>query len=569
MIATRNRLMTGLLLLLMMALAVAGARESRAETQKVLIVPFSIHSDKDLTFLRKGITAMLSSRLTDLGKVVVIDESSVADIINGLPTPLTREAAADAGRKAGADYVAFGSLTVFGNSISTDARFLEASTTSLLVTFNETGQNQGDVIGHINHFAEEVNARIFGRSSAASLPAASSSPPAPEAMDPDQVNPEKKIWSGGGGMRIGASNPDTEEADAKLWRSRRFKMNIEGLAMGDVDGDGDTEVVFASENQAAIYRYKDQRFLKVLDLEVVPRQIVLGVDVADVNGNGRAEIFISARSENYFTSSYVLEWDGAAFQTISDDIDWYYRVLWDPQTKRRTLYGQKGGSRSVMAGPVWSMAWVNGAYRPQEKIILPDKACVFGFTYGDLTGDGVADTMAFVKDNRLQLSLIGGREEWTSAEAYGGKYAWLITPEQFKEGQRLNNTRNDPLPEQLYYVPQRVLLTDFDRDGRNEVLVVKNEDITEGLMSRMRSYREGRFENLAWDNVGMRAVWRTRKFSGYISDYNIGDFNNDGTQEVVFAVVKKFGDPLTGESKSYLVSWNPYRQNDSNKEKAD
>jgi len=568
MIATRNRLMTGLLLL-MMALAAAGAREARAETRKVLIVPFSIHSDKDLTFLRKGITAMLSSRLTDLGKVVVIDESSVADLVKGLPTPLTREAAADAGRKAGADYVAFGSLTVFGDSISTDARFLEAATSSLLVTFNETGRSQGDVIGHINHFAEEVNTRIFGRSSTASVSAASPPPPAPEATDPDQVNPEKKIWSGGGGMRIRASNPDVDEADARLWRSRRFNMNIEGLAMGDVDGDGDTEVVFASENQGAVYRYKDKRFLKVMDLALPPRQILLGVDVADINGNGQAEIFISARSENYFPSSYVLEWDGAVFQTITNDVDFYFRVLWNPQTKRRTLYGQKGGSRSVMAGPVWSMAWVNGAYRPQEKIILPDKACVFGFTYGDLTGDGVADTMAFVKDDRLQLSLIGGREEWTSADAYGGKYTWVITAEQYKEGQRLNRTRNDPLPEQLFFIPQRVLLTDFDRDGSNEVLVVKNEDITEGILSRMRSYREGRFENLAWDNVGMRAVWRTRKFSGYISDYNIGDFNNDGTQEVVFAVVKKFGDPLTGESKSYLVSWNPYLQNDPNKTPTD
>ena len=298
MIAARNRLMTGVWLLMLIMSAMISAREARAEARKILIVPFSIHSDKDLTFLRKGITAMLSSRLTDLGKVVVIDESSVAEIIKTLPTPLTREAAADAGRKAGADYVAFGSLTVFGDSISTDARFLEAATTSLLVTFNETGQNQGDVIGHINHFAEEVNTRIFGRSDAASVSAAPSPAPAPEPTDPDQANPEKKIWSGEGGMRIRASNPDTDESDAKLWRSRRFNMDIEGLAMGDVDGDGDTEVVFASEDQAGVYRYKEGRFLKVADITPAGRVICLGVDVADVNGNGRAEIYMTARSEN-------------------------------------------------------------------------------------------------------------------------------------------------------------------------------------------------------------------------------------------------------------------------------
>jgi len=555
----RNRTIRGGLLLALMVLAILAPREARTETRKILIVPFSMHSEKDLSFLRKGITAMLSSRLTDLGKVVVIDESEVQELVKSLPSPLTRESAAEAGLKAGADYVAFGSLTVFGDSISTDARFLEASSASLLVTFNETGQSQGDVIGHINRFAEEINTRIFGRASGTAVSAAPSPAASAETTDPDQVNPEKKIWAGEGGMRIGASNPDTDEADAKLWRSRRFNVGIEGLAMGDVDGDGDTEVVFASDQQASVYRFKDERFLKVADIDPAERLIFLGLDVADINGNGRAEIFVSARSDNYFAHSYVLEWDGSAYQKIYDAPNWYFRVLWNPQEKRHTLYGQKGSVRSVVTGPVWSLSWINGTYEPQEKIVLPDEASVFGFAYGDLTGDGVPNTLAFIKGDLLQLSLIGGREEWTSVDPYGGKYTWLITPDQYKEGQTISYTRVDPLPETLYYLPQRVLLADFDRDGGNEALVVKNEDITKGVMARVRSYREGRFENLAWDNVGMRAVWRTRKFSGYISDYNIGDFNNDGKEEVVFAVVKKFGDPMTGDSKSYLVSWNPYQ----------
>lgn len=537
-------------------LALGPTRQAAAEARKVLIVPFSIHAEKDLAFLQKGITAMLSSRLTDLGKVTVIDQGAVDALLKELPATLTRETAAEAGRQAGADYVAFGSLTVFGESISTDARFVETAAGALLVTFNETAQNQGEVIGHINRFAAEVNGRIFGRSEGASVSAAEPVAPATPS-DPDQVNPEKKIWAGGGGMRIQATDPDVDQAGARLWRSRRFRMNIEGLAMGDLDGDGNTEVVFAGDKEGAVYRYKDGGFLKVTDIELEPRLICIGVDVADINGNGRAEIFVSARSENYFPSSYVLEWDGTAFQTIYDASNLYFRVVWNPQTGRHRLYGQKGSARSVVGGPVFAMSWVGGDYVPQENVILPDEASVFGFAAGDLTGDGAPDTLAFVNDHRLQLSGPGGREEWTSAEPYGGNYTWLITPEEYKEGQRESRINVDPLPLELFFVPQRILLTDFDRDGKTEALVLKNEDSTRGLMSRTRSYREGYFENLAWDNVGMRAVWRTRKFSGFISDYNIGDFDNDGQLEVVFAVVKKVGDPLTGEAKSYLVSWDP------------
>ena len=565
MLMMRHRLtITGLLLGLTLTTMVAAPGVS-AETRKVLVVPFSIHADKDLAFLRKGITAMLSSRLTDVGKVVVMDQMAADDIVRDLPAPLTRETAAEAGRKAGADYVAFGSLTVFGDSISTDARFVEAATSTLLVTFNETGQSQGDVIGHINAFAGEVNTRVFGRANGGSVSAAPSPAAAPDTPpDPDQANPAKKIWSGDGGMRIQAANPDTDEADAKLWRSRRFPMNVEGLGLGDVDGDGDTEVVFVSENQMAVYRYKDQAFLKVAETDLAPRLVAIGLDVADINGNGRAEIFVSSRSENYYSHSYVLEWDGTAFQTVYDAPNWYFRVGWNPRTNKRALYGQKGSARSVIAGPVYTMAWINGAYEPQDKILLPEGASVFGFAVGDLTGDGVANTMAFTRGDQLQLSSMGRQEEWTSVDPYGGKYTWLITAEEFKRGQRLNRTNVDPLPDTLFFIPQRILLTDFDRDGRNEVLVVKNEDVTGGIMSRVRSYREGRFENLAWDNVGMRAVWRTRKFSGYISDYNLGDFDNDRQDEMVFAVVKKIGDPMTGEAKSYLVSWDPYQQDNKN-----
>lgn len=564
--ATWNRLSRfkrgGLLPVLVLIMMMLGTTPSKADVRRVLVVPFSIHSDQDMSFLQKGITAMLSSRLTDMGKVVMIDHADAAETLRALPTPLTREAVVAAGRKVGADYVAFGSLTVFGSSISTDARFVEAATSTVMVAFNDTGQSKGDVINHINHFAGEVNTRVFGRVSDATVSAAPA-PAAPQPpADPDQMNPEKKIWGSDGGMRIEATSPDMDYSDAKLWRSRRFKMVIEGLGMGDVDGDGDTEVVFASEKEASVYRLKNNGFLKVADIELSPRLVCLAVDVADINGNGKAEIYLTLRSENYYARSSILEWDGTTFQTIHTAPHWYLRVLHDPRTGKPMLYGQKGGNRSIFTGPVYAMAWINGMVEPQNKVKLPKEGSVLGFAYGDMTHDGVENTITFTQDNELRLSSAGGREEWTSVDEYGGKYTWLITPEEYRQSQKLSGTFVDPLPDKLFYVPQRIIMTDFDQDGRNEALVVQNQDSTRGVMSRMRSYREGRFECLAWDNVGLRALWRTRKFSGYISDYNLGDIDNDGKKELVFAVVKKIGDPLTGDSKSYLVSWDPYQQAD-------
>ena len=45
-----------------------------ADPVKVLILPFTINSDKDLSFLRKGVADMLSSRLALKDQIMVIDK---------------------------------------------------------------------------------------------------------------------------------------------------------------------------------------------------------------------------------------------------------------------------------------------------------------------------------------------------------------------------------------------------------------------------------------------------------------------------------------------------------------
>jgi hypothetical protein len=72
-------------------------------------------------------------------------------------------------------------------------------------------------------------------------------------------------------------------------------------------------------------------------------------------------------------------------------------------------------------------------------------------------------------------------------------------------------------------------------------------------MTRFKQYNSGHFEGLVWDNVGLRKQWRTRKFSGYISDYDVGDLDNNGRVDLVFAVTRRTDTALT-EAKSYIVS---------------
>jgi hypothetical protein len=49
--------------------------------------------------------------------------------------------------------------------------------------------------------------------------------------------------------------------------------------------------------------------------------------------------------------------------------------------------------------------------------------------------------------------------------------------------------------------------------------------------------------------------WKTRKLSGYFSDFAVGDFDNDGQDELVAALVLKTGSVVTTKPKSALIAY--------------
>jgi hypothetical protein len=59
---------------------------------------------------------------------------------------------------------------------------------------------------------------------------------------------------------------------------------------------------------------------------------------------------------------------------------------------------------------------------------------------------------------------------------------------------------------------------------------------------------------LTWDGIGLVPSWKTRQISGFIQDFAVGDFDNDGQTELVAAVVLKEGKVmLSGGSKSTVI----------------
>ena len=548
---------------LILGLCQSATAQPSAAGGRTLILPFAIHSDQALGFLRQGILDMLSTRLNIPGKSVPIPRTEVADAIASMPGPISQNAAVLLGASLGAAYVVHGSLTVIGSSISTDARFIDVARQQPLVVFSQAGQNTGEVIQHINAFAAQVGAQVFGQQTAPNTGGAiaAAAPGVQTAMPLDgRAHPEKVFNRA---MQAGMQ-PDAAGSDAygqregfrplDIWRSQRFKSHIRGLAVGDVDGDGNNETVFIDKQTVFVYRAIGAAFEKLAELPGDTSDEYISVDVADINGNGRAEIFVSGISDmNWRVKSSVREWDGKAFSALAEGQPYFYRVV-AAATRGPVLYGQLQGQDTTFSGRTEQLGWTGAGYEPTVGgVPLPAGIDVYDFAPADIGGDHADMLLAFNRQDILRLLTANGGEEWRSEDPIGGHYVYLEPVAWRKEAQTAKMVNDAESILKRYYLHQRLFIMDIDGDGKKEVLVVNNIDRTGRLLERFRVFKAGHVKCLSWETVGLYEKWRTRGVSGYISDLAVADFDNDGKLELVTPVVSRT-DFLTADARSFIMA---------------
>jgi hypothetical protein len=187
------------------------------------------------------------------------------------------------------------------------------------------------------------------------------------------------------------------------------------------------------------------------------------------------------------------------------------------------------------------MAWRGGGYGPEEPLALPKEINVFGLALGDAMDNGQKMIVAFDGSDHIRIFSPSGEEQWKSVEPYGGSINYIEIWSQ-------NEGDMDRL-----YLPQRICVQDVDGDGDHEILVVSNQGSLGRLFGRYRKFTSGQIVSLSRKNIGLTLYWQTPKISGCISDYVIGDFDSDGSNEILAAVVVSRGTALTDAKSSIIV----------------
>ena len=195
---------------------------------------------------------MLASRLASDGSIEVInmDGSSAAAISKSND----EAAAVSTAAKLKTDYVCYGTVTVTNENVQTDAWLVRTADETSLVVFSQTGKNQGDVLQQVKSFAAEILTALGSKAPVLTQPVQPQQQQA--AVDESRRHPDT-LWTGAVAtgstpIRMMASDGKTE---ANVWRSLKFQAEIKSLAIGDVLGDKQNELVIINDNSVSLYRY--------------------------------------------------------------------------------------------------------------------------------------------------------------------------------------------------------------------------------------------------------------------------------------------------------------------------
>lgn len=364
------------------------------------------------------------------------------------------------------------------------------------------------------------------------LPAAPAAPPAQapplqskaDLPSPAWVGPRKE-GSVGAPLPL---NPPSISRPGQIILGPDFDTAMVGMAVADFLGTGGKQAAVASGQKIWLYAIEGKSFRKLWESEEYAGYSILALDAADLNGNGRAELFVTNYSVERRVPSFVLEWEGNGFKEVWKAYDQFFRAVQVKPSGEVELYGQRAGQQFLFYGPVSRYRWDGKNYVPTgSPLDLPAKGSLYGFLLADVDGDGSREYVVLDQNDYLRVYDLQGRQKYKASDRFGGSE---VVIDFLAPGVSAKTME----PENI--VLQGRLFMQDAADGRREIVVYNSVPSTGYLMPRSRYYDRGKIFGLRWDGLSLRQIWETVEFPGHIADYALVDLEGTGTRDLVVLV---------------------------------
>ena len=600
-----NRTKKFVFLLISLAILLFGTNRVVAYAQvpiKVAILPVKINAPEKMDYLQSGLMDMLESHIGGKEGIEILDRSLVAKTFDNFKKDLNESTARSLAQDLGADYLVAGSVTFFGTGGSIDFEVFAKDPAKETFTVYKIIKDKNNLLSDFSQVADEISGKGF-----AARPQPVGAAPGPQARQPEvemvapaptpkaaplQQQAQPKPAPAPTSAEPSAPQPKVASIQQELieerppaietrpqnvvgpimapqqepWKSQKLDHALFSMDVGDIFGDGSEELVAMSRDKIFVYRYKPEGLEQLAVYPGTKHDRFLWVSVADLNRNGRAEIYVANEKtgEEFETkiSSFVLEWDNEKFSLLLKEPNLYLRVVRLPGEPPRLL-GQKSTKDGSFLPEIHDLVWNNNGLTLGGVIKLPESADIYNSRRGDITGPGKSETILIDSKRYLVLTDSRGRAFWRSTESYGATENYVEVQIPARDiPQPIDDLKGDayrfaPIRDKkegvkYLYLSSPLLLTDLNGDNRLEVIVNHNlpgfAQLTGG-----RDYSKGEILSLTWGESGMLENWKTGKIEGDISSLQVGDLNGDGIEELIVGATESAGISSLWGGKSSII----------------
>ena len=318
-----------------------------------------------------------------------------------------------------------------------------------------------------------------------------------------------------------------------IWMGPDLGGHPTGLAVADLDGDGQLEVAVVLEKKILIARVAEGQFNQLAEVALPASLQILSLDALDLDNNGRAELYLSALGAKN-ARSLVVEYDGSDYGIVQDGVRWLLRGVTLPGEAGPTLVGQRiDHTVKVFSGDVFRVLRQAGELVEGDPVGLPGQLNLFNFM--PFTDDKNQVNYLYLTDgDYLKVISAEGVQLWESDGYFGGSEDCFMVQEQLRDDIQLPTCMR----------PRFVMMPG------NEIVAVQNDG--QRMVQRYRSFKKSRLVALAWNGFALTERWQTASQPGYLGDFALADADNDGKAELVMAVKFKHKG-LTDEARSTVV----------------
>ncbi|OGW48704.1 MAG: hypothetical protein A2078_00405 [Nitrospirae bacterium GWC2_57_9] len=331
----------------------------------------------------------------------------------------------------------------------------------------------------------------------------------------------------------------------------------QSFVAADFDGDGRLEYAFSDGSRLHIYRNEPSGWREVwtetatsigatmewegLTTVTRPGTVLqnINIDSADINGNGRPEVFVSMLRNDKVISS-VFEFQNGTFSRIAE-LPGFSRVVSWPG-KGTILLIQDYDAVQFHRGLPRQHVWSQGAYRAEGEVRFPKDLSLYGWTFANL-GEAQPLLVALDAEDRL-LVYSGDSVVWKSVEQYPVVDVYVYPPATGVGAILAKQSGEDK--GQRVRLRGRLVALDVNGDGKDEIILPKN--ITGTFTG---GFSGAELNGLSWNGARLDPAWSIKDIPGPVFDFRSMTPDQSGVR--INALVRTQGGLFTKDRQQVMI----------------